>query len=361
MCAAESRANRKRAFEAYRIARAKRVMQLFATAIMITGFVLVMMLVIEYLNVLSAGKWQDRLAGHVWGQYVLGALLGVVPGCLGAFTAVAMYSHGVLTLGAVVTTMIAASGDEAFVMLALIPKQALLLMGVLFLLGLTVGALVDVAGGRRRTRVVGICLEVHASDRCECFPRGRILAQWRRCSPARGTLATALALFLLGVLSGQLGPAEWNWVRTSLAGVSALALFIVATVPDHFLEEHLWRHVAVQHAPRVFVWTFGALIVMHLLTNVLHLEPAIRSGRWLVLLTACLVGLIPESGPHLIFVTLFAQGMVPFSVLLASSIVQDGHGMLPMLAHSTREFALIKAITFSAGLSFGAAGMVLGW
>jgi hypothetical protein len=335
--------------------------QLFTTALMITGFVLVMMLLIEYLNVLTAGKWQEKLAGHSWGQYLLGGLLGVIPGCLGAFTAVALYSHGVLTLGAVVTTMIAASGDEAFVMLALIPKQALMLMGVLFVFGFAVGVLVDVAGGRQRTRVSAVCLELHQGDRCECFPRGRILGQWRECTAARGTLAIVLALFLAGILAGQLGPAEWNWVRASLAAVSALALFIVATVPDHFLEQHLWRHVAVKHAPRIFLWTFGALVVMYLLTNVLHLEPAIRSGKWLVLLLACLVGLIPESGPHLIFVTLFAQGVVPFSVLLASSIVQDGHGMLPMLAHSTREFALVKAITFTAGLALGAAAMALGW
>jgi hypothetical protein len=334
---------------------------LFSTALMITGFVLAMMLLIEYLNVLSAGRWQARLAGHLWGQYLLGAFLGATPGCLGAFTAVAMYSHGLLTLGAVVATMIAASGDEAFVMLALIPKQALLLMAILFVFGFAAGVLVDLAGGRRRTRVSAICLELHGAERCECFPRGRIGEQWKNCSPARGALAVLLGLFLAGILAGQLGPPEWNWVRASLAAVSALALFIVATVPDHFLEEHLWRHVAVKHAPWVFLWTFGALIVMHMLTNVLHLEPAIRSGRWVVLLLACLVGLIPESGPHLIFVTLFAQGVVPFSVLLASSIVQDGHGMLPMLAHSTREFVLIKGITFAAGLCFGAAAMALGW
>jgi len=235
------------------------------------------------------------------------------------------------------------------------------LMGILFVFGLAVGVLVDAVGGRRKTRVSAICLELHERDRCECFPQGRILGQWRNCSPARGTLAIVLGLFLAGVLAGQLGPAEWNWVRASLVAVSALALFIVATVPDHFLEEHLWRHVAVKHAPRVFLWTFGALVVMHVLTNVLHLESVIRSGKWVVLLIACLVGLIPESGPHLIFVTLFAQGVVPFSVLLASSVVQDGHGMLPMLAHSTREFALIKAITFTAGLSLGAAAMALGW
>jgi hypothetical protein len=335
--------------------------ELFKTALMITGFVLGMMLLIEYLNVLTAGKWQEKLAGHTWGQYVLAAFLGVVPGCLGAFTAVALFSHGVLTLGAVVTTMIAASGDEAFVMLALIPRQALMLMGVLFVFGLAVGVGVDALGGRRKTGVPAVCLELHAGDRCECFPRGRILAQWRECSPARGTLAIVLGLFLAGVATAQLGPGEWNWIRVSLGVVLALALFIVSTVPDHFLDEHLWRHVAIKHAPRIFLWTLGALVAMHLLTNVLHLGQAIRGSRWIVLLIACLVGLIPESGPHLIFVTLFAQGVVPFSVLLASSIVQDGHGMLPMLAHSRREFLLIKAITFTAGLALGAAATILGW
>jgi hypothetical protein len=335
--------------------------ELFKTALMITGFVMAMMLLIEYLNVLSAGAWQKRLAEHIGGQYFLGALLGVTPGCLGAFAAVAMYSHGVLTLGAVVTTMIAASGDEAFVMLALIPGSALKLMAVLAVFGIAVGILVDLLGRRRRTRQPADCLELHLEDRCQCFDPAHVLTQWKECSPERGTLAVVLALFFAGVAGGQLGPPEWNWVRASLMFVSAVALFVVVTVPDHFLQEHLWRHVARRHAPRIFLWTLGALVAMHLLTDVLHLEGAIRSGRWLVLLIACLVGLIPESGPHLIFVTLFAQGVVPLSVLLASSIVQDGHGMLPMLAHSAREFLLIKAITFTAGLALGAAAMACGW
>ena len=36
---------------------------------------------------------------------------------------------------------------------------------------------------------------------------------------------------------------------------------------------------------------------------------------------ACLLGLIPESGPHLIFVAMFAEGIIPISTLPASSIV----------------------------------------
>ncbi len=37
-------------------------------ALMITGFVFVMMLVIEYLNVLTQGVWQRGLQGSRWQQ-----------------------------------------------------------------------------------------------------------------------------------------------------------------------------------------------------------------------------------------------------------------------------------------------------
>lgn len=330
-------------------------------ALMITGFVLGMMLIIEYLNVLTAGKWQQRLAGQVWGQYVLAALLGVLPGCLGAFTAVAMYTHGLLTLGAVVTAMIASSGDEAFVMLALIPRSALLLMGIVFGIGLVVGVLVDLLGGRQKTRHPAACFALHGAVHCGLHRPRKIRAQWKNCTPVRGTLSAALGFFLFGILAGQLGPSCWNWIRVTLAAVTGAAVFIVVTAPDHFIEDHLWRHVAVKHAPQIFLWTLGALLVMHLLTQVLHLGPALRGGRWVLLLAACLVGLIPESGPNLIFVTLFAQGFLPFSVLVANSIVQDGHGMLPVLAHSRREFVIIKLIAFCAALLFGSVAMGLGW
>ena len=101
---------------------------------------------------------------------------------------------------------------------------------------------------------------------------------------------------------------------------------------------------------------------MHLLTSYLDIDLTglMSRGQWFVLLAACLVGLIPQSGPHLIFVTLFAGGYIPMSVLLANSIVQDGHGMLPVLAHSRRVFILIKIINLIFGLLVGAAAMAAG-
>ena len=102
------------------------------------------------------------------------------------------------------------------------------------------------------------------------------------------------------------------------------------------------------------------LMAMHLLTDYLHLQGLIRESPWIVLLVACLIGVIPESGPHLVFLTLYVKGAVPLSILWASSIVQDGHGMLPMLAHSRRAFVQVKMINLAIGLAVGAAGLFIG-
>jgi hypothetical protein len=80
-----------------------------------------------------------------------------------------------------------------------------------------------------------------------------------------------------------------------------------------------------------------------------------------VLVIASLVAVVPESGPHLIFVALFADGLVPFSVLLASSIVQDGHGMLPLLSYTLKDSVLIKLFNLAIGLGLGIILYTLGW
>jgi len=332
-------------------------------ALMITGLVFVMMLVIEYLNVLSQGLWQRGLQGSRWKQYLLAAFLGATPGCMGAFAVVALYSHKTVSLGAVVAAMIATSGDEAFVMLTMIPETAGVIFLLLFLIGLTAGILTDLLVGvgtldrNRNTHE----LDLHQQETCECFPRKQIANQWRNCTFVRGVLVIALVLFIFGLLTGQFGPSAWNWIRITLLLTSAVGLFIVATVPDHFLEKHLWEHIAKQHVPRTFAWTFGALLLMHLLVDHLQLGDWIQTNHLLMLLIACLVGLIPESGPHLVFLTLYSQGTIPFSILLASSIVQDGHGMLPLLADSRRDFFQVKAINLMIGLGIGLTGYVVEW
>ncbi len=339
------------------------LMDILAHALMIAGFVFVMMLVIEYLNVLTQGVWQQGLRGSRWRQYLLAAFLGATPGCLGAFAVVSLYSHRVVSLGAVVAAMVATSGDESFVMLSMIPETALRIFVLLLGIGLLAGVLTDLLIKDRVAgcEMTGPGIAYHEEESCHCFPRSLIWDQWRHCTLARAVLMLVLILFSLGLATGQLGPPAWNWVRVTLLLSTSVGLFIVATVPDHFLEEHLWQHVAKVHMPRIFLWTFGALLLMHLLITQLQLGDWIAQNHLLLLVLACLVGLIPESGPHLIFLTLYTQGVIPLSVLLASSIVQDGHGMLPLLAESRLDFARVKGINFCVGLVVGLIGYGIGY
>ena len=89
-------------------------------SLMITVFVLFMMVVIEYINVQSKNLWAEKLRQSPFLQIIIAALLGITPGCMGAFTVVSLYTHRMMGLAGLVTVMIATSGDEAFVMLSLI-------------------------------------------------------------------------------------------------------------------------------------------------------------------------------------------------------------------------------------------------
>jgi hypothetical protein len=330
-------------------------------AVMITAFVAVMMIAVEYLNVLTRGAFERALRAAPALQYAAAVLLGATPGCLGAFTVVALYSHRVVTIGAVVGAMIATFGDEAFVMLALVPRTALWLMLGLAALGFATAPLVDVLAGPRRY-APDSCprLLVHAEE-CRCWPRRALLTHWIHPHRHRLLLLVGMAGFASWVAAGGPGvPAPWSWVRFTLMTVSVFGAFVVATVPDHFLDEHLWGHVVLHHVPRVFAWTGAVLVGLAVIEEVAGPGAITQAGPWALLIVATLIGLIPESGPHLVFVTLYAAGNLPLSVLAASSIVQDGHGMLPLLAQSRADFLRVKLVNFSVGLAVGSALLLVG-
>lgn len=112
-------------------------------SILITGLVVVMMMMIESLNIESKGLFFKGLRRTKVGQVVIGALLGSIPGCMGGFATVSLYTHRMFSFGALVAMMIASSGDESFVMLAMIPEQALMLFAVLFIIAIITGIITD--------------------------------------------------------------------------------------------------------------------------------------------------------------------------------------------------------------------------
>lgn len=336
------------------------IVDVLSTSIMVTGLVLVMMLLVESLNVLSRGAFRRQI--HTRGGRLPGVLIGSVPGCFGGFINVTLYVHGAISLGALAGSMIAASGDEAFVMLALFPRRALLLFALLIGYGLVVAWVVDRLWGSHSFPGASCAsgLTVHDDEQKEF----RLLRPWSHewsWSLHRALLLGAVLAFALAIAAGWVASDEPAWLRAIIFGLTVALAWLVLAAPEHFVREHLLRHVAREHAPRVFLWTAGALLVTEWIgAGWPGMEVWIQQHQAIALLTAALVGLIPESGPHLVFATLYASGVLPFSVLVASSVVQDGHGMLPLLAESRTEFLRVKAINLVAGLVLGFALMLFG-
>ena len=338
-------------------------------SVLITGLVMIMMLMIEYVNIHSHGKWFTKLRQNRFGQVVLGAGLGIIPGCMGGFATVSMYSHKLLSFGALIAMMIASSGDEAFVMLAMIPKEALLLMGILFVVAVAVGWLVDrfslrlpfidSQGNDINVRHKEGCEEgyqIHEEYEKEESDDKPTWDNMRHASAERIALLLGVILFIVALAFGmfeheheevahtQLNIFDEYWMNLIFAAISLFVVWFIATAPEHIVKEHLWEHIIRKHFLSIFLWTFGALIVIQIGLHYFDIETLISNNiPWMILL-AVLVGIIPESGPHLLFVTLFATGTVPFSVLLASSISQDGHASLPLLAESKRSFLKAKIV-----------------
>ena len=85
----------------------------------------------------------------------------------------------------------------------------------------------------------------------------------------------------------------------------------------------------------------------------------ISDNTILMILLAAAVGIIPESGPHLVFVSLYAAGVIPLPVLLASCISQDGHASLPLLAESRGSFIKAKLINVVVAIIIGLISQLL--
>jgi len=270
----------------------EKIIKILIETIQITLLVAVMMIVVDIINVLTKQKMETFFKNaRKSKQYILTSLIGTVPGCIGGFTNVSLYMHGMISFGALAGSMIAVSGDEAFVMLAMFPKDAIILFGVLFIIGIFSGWIIDIIIRR---------FKIHTCDNCKEMV-----------------------------------------VHQKEKSIS------------HYIKDHIYGHIIKKHLLKTALWTFGALIVVEIALNYLHLEQFTSNYMILFLFVGALVGLIPESGPHLIFVTLFAQGLIPFSVLLTSSIVQDGHGMLPMLSYSFEDSVKLKVFNFAIGIVIG--------
>ena len=128
------------------------VMSMRDAFLAVTVFVAVMVLLFSWLQYATSGRFVEYIQSHKKLQPVIGALMGLTPGCGGAIVMMPMYARGYVTYGTVVATLIATLGDAAFVLIGAAVADSSFIAPMIavhvisFVVGVVWGYTVDMTG-----------------------------------------------------------------------------------------------------------------------------------------------------------------------------------------------------------------------
>ena len=375
--------------------------------VQVSAFVAVTVLLFSFVQYRTGGALVDRLSENERIQPLVGAAMGLTPGCGGAIVMMPLYVRGTVSFGTVVATLIATAGDSAFVILALAPKAGLYAYAIAFGTAVASGYVIDRYGvgvGRvdaavrriDRTATDGGAMATgtpvaenpaagpHDFEDDGCDHRGdgpvRESALLTPLSHAAHALwwvaaAAALVLGLTYLFAGA--PA----VPLEL-GVSFAGLFTVVGITGTTLSFYLYfvgrRYLGDGHVGRaresfadgydtlvhaametsfVTVWVLAAYLLYEYGVVLLGVDVgALAAAAGLFApIAGALVGLIPGCGPQIVLAGVYAEGAVPFSALTANAISQDGDALFPLLAVDRTAAVVASIYTTLPGLVVGVA------
>ena len=274
-------------------------------------------------------------------QVPLAALLGATPGCGGAVIVVAAYSSGNVGFGAVVATLTATMGDAAFLLIAIRPEAALVVLPLSFTVGIVAGWIVD--------RFNKIDLTPDPSKHCEIAP---VIGKVRWQDYGYALIAAPGLIIGITQLSGANIFAIYNPSLIFIIALTGtfLGIFIWATSPLKAmtnLADHPLTRMA-EETSFISIWVIGAYLAYDYADAFagLDLEAAFRSVGPLLPLLGVLVGFIPGCDPQVLIATLYINGVVPFAALIGNAISNDGDALFPAIALNPK--AAIVATAYSA-------------
>ena len=349
----------------------------------VTVFVAAMVLLFSWLQYITAGRFVTWIRENTRFQPIIGAMMGLTPGCGGAIIVMPMYARGYVTYGTVIATLIATLGDAAFVLIGAVFQDSSFLTPVIvvhatsFVVGVFWGYLVDKLEvtptapiGRYGPKFgtdeplgeeVAKAMEGDDSlieDLPRELPEGwgyRVLHQGYRVWWAITAVGLCLAILLLiwYAQDPEYSP-ELVWDPTTRDGIvtwvgligTSLSIILYissknffaddteATIGDKLnsLDETL-VHAASETAFVTF-WVLIAYLVFEfgmILSGISESDMSEHGSGAAAVLLAATVGLIPGCGPQIIAITAYIEGVISFPALVANAISQDGDALFPLL------------------------------
>ena len=350
----------------------------------VTVFVAAMVLFFSWLQYISAGRFVDTIRANTAWQPVIGALMGITPGCGGAIVMMPMYARGYVTYGTVIATLIATLGDAAFVLIGAAVTDSSFIAPVIavhiisLVIGISWGYLVD-------------GLKITPSN-----PLGKLSSNYNDNSPPRTIIKngnnenmrevfddlgreekTGWGYFLL-----HQGYTVW-WIVTSLGLIFAILLLVWSAQDADFaleisynpltldgfitwigligtslsiilyISQKNWisddseasigdklysmRETMIHSASEtafVTFWVMSAYLIFEfsmLFSGMTEADLALYGDGIIAVILAAVIGLIPGCGPQIIAITAYTKDLISFPALVANAISQDGDALFPLL------------------------------
>ena len=291
-------------------------------------------------------------------QVPLAALLGATPGCGGAVVVVAAYSSGNVGFGAVVATLTATMGDAAFLLIAIKPDAAAVLLPLSFGVGVASGWIVD--------RFGKVEFRADARRHYESAPvigktRPQDMVYLLFAAPGLAVGIAQLAQIEFDAVLGV--PVMW----IALAG-TFLGLFIWASSPLKAMtnanDNPLTR--MAEETSFISVWVICAYLAYDYAAEFGGLDLAgwFAAVAPVLPLIAIVIGFVPGCGPQVLVTTLYINGIIPFAALAGNAISNDGDALFPAIAVNPRTaiaatlYSAVPALVVAYGLYFLAPGFM---
>ena len=349
----------------------------------VTVFVAAMILLFSWLQYITAGQFVSWIRENKRLQPVIGAMMGLTPGCGGAIIVMPMYARGYVTYGTVIATLIATLGDAAFVLIGAVFQNSAFITPVIavhvtsFIVGVVWGYGVDSLEvtpssplgkfgpkfGSDEPLGEEAAREMEGNDSViEDMPREvpeglgyRIIHQGYRVWWMVTAVGLCLAILLLIWYAQDPDYApELVWNPTTRDGLvtwvgfigSSLSIILYvssknflrddteATIGDKLnsLDETL-VHAASETAFVTF-WVLIAYLAFELgmiISGISEADLAEHGAGVGAVILAATVGLIPGCGPQIIAISAYVEGVISFPALVANAISQDGDALFPLL------------------------------
>ena len=352
----------------------------------IGGYVAISIVGVAIATLLIRRRFANRMfSAPRWTHPIIGAFLGVIPGCGATIVVSSLYKKSKISFGGLFATFIATLGEGSFVLLGASDEadveqnlRAFVIVNIVgFITGSIAGLVIDAAKVRRdtpkTTEIEGDPLaEVDTDEGARANPLARLFIEKVGFIPLITMAAFLFPGSIMALWGGGIGSIEelTVWVAIAFAtgcivhhlihrfGFDPACCHNTTTVYGTLVEAVVDIALVVFY---VFIGLMAANYVIDILVGPERFDAWMTSSAVLVVIISALIGAIPGCGGMIaVAAACVTIPNFPMAGLIAAAIATSGDGSFPLIAANKRDAIVVTATGLLLAIIVGYIALLLG-